>query len=348
MSRRISLIVLVALAIAPRAFAQDQLIFVKGGDVYRGEVLKSDAKTVTVKLSAEHGGTTHTVDADRFEPYFFYQVRDKALGDDVQGRIQLAKYAVDNGMFSRAKAQMDTCRALDPKAVEEFMKTEFPKIKEGLAARLLKAAQKALRVGSTKNAHKYASAILTKFGGTKVDAQATAILDQVQAKIDADQEKRRAQRRRSDKAMEEIEQKKETAKRDSMLTPVEKEIDAAEAANRRGLTGKNMSKQKSGFETAASKYKRAMKMANDYSTKTQEADLIKALAEMAQTGKDGAVQAYLNLANLYSSRGNYVKGTEYCNMALAIDPNNAEAKSARAVISTTNGGWGGRRGGRRR
>ena len=348
MNRHIALIVLAALAIAPGAFAQDQLIFVKGGGVYRGTVLKCDAKTVTVKLSAEHGGTTHTVEADRFEPYFFYQVRDKALGNDAAGRIELAKYAVDNDMFSRAKAQMDAARAIDPKTVEEFMKTEFPKIKEGLAARLLKAAQKALRVGSTKNAHKYASTILTKFGGTKVDGQATALLDQVQAKIDADQAKKRAQRRRSEKALEEIDAKQETAKRDSMLAPVEKAIDAAEAANRRGLTGKNMSKQKAGFESAASKYKHAMKLADSHSKGTQEADLLTALAEMSQTGKDGAVQAYLNLANLYSSRGNYVKGTEYCNMALAIDPNNAEAKSARAVISTTTGGWGGRRGGRGR
>ena len=76
-----------------------------------------------------------------------------------------------------------------------------------------------------------------------------------------------------------------------------------------------------------------------------------ALQEMRQDAMTGAVQAYLNLANGMSSRGSYQEATTYCNKALAIDPDNAEAKQARLTISTTTG-WGmmggGRRGGGRR
>ena len=343
MNYRVALTAFVALAITTTATAQDeQLLFAKGGAVYHGKVLSSDATSATVHLRGEEKAIT--VDAAKFDPHCFYTIRDKALGDDANGRIELAKFCVDNDLYSRAKVQMDRARQTDPKVVEKFMETEFPKIKEGLAARVMASANRAFQNNSMKNAHNYASLILTKFQGTKVDAQAEALLTKVQAKIDADQEKRRAQRRKSEARSAEVDAKQEEAKRDSMLSPIEKAIDSAEKANNRGLTAKNLSKQKAGLESAASKYVHAMKQADAAAKSAQEPDLQKALGEMSATAKGGAIQAYINLANVYSSRGNYVKGTEYCNKALAIDPNNAEAKSARATISTTTGGWGGRRG----
>jgi len=344
---RVALTAFVALALTTTATAQDeQLLFAKGGAVYHGVVLSSDAGSATIKLRGEE--ETYKVDRAKFDPHCFYTIRDKALGDDAAGRIELAKFCVDNDLFSRAKVQMDRARQIDEKVVDKFMETEFPKIKEGLAERVMASANRAFQNGSMKNAHSYASLVLTKFGGTKCDAQAEAMLTKVQAKIDADQEKKRAQRRKSAERNEEIDAKQAVAKRDSLLAPIEKAIDSAEKANNNGLTAKNLSKQKAGLESAASKYVHAMKQADAAVSKTQEPDLQKALGEMSATAKGGAIQAYLNLANVYSSRGNYVKGTEYCNKALAIDPENAEAKSARATISTTTGGWGRRGGGRRR
>lgn len=339
MSYRVALTTILSLVFAVGANAQEeQLLFDNGGNVYHGVVLSSDAASATIKLRGDE--KSQKVEAAVFDPHCFYSIRDRALGDDAAGRIELAKFCVDNDLFSRAKVQMDRARQIDEKVVEKFMVEEFPKIKEGLAARVMEAANRAFKVGSTKNAHKYASLVLTKFGGTSYDAEATALLKKVQAKIDADQEKRRAQRRKSEAANATIDANKEAAKRDAVLAPVEKAIDAAEAANQRGLTGKNLSKQKAGFEQAASKYKHAISLCDSHSKKTKEPDLLKALSEMSATATQGAVQAYLNLANAMSSRGSYVQGTEYCNKALAIDPNNAEAKSARATISTTTGGWG--------
>jgi len=344
MNDRAVLAALAAILVAQGAFAEDTLIFSREGDVYHGKVLESTADSITVDVDIDGTRSTHTVAAERFDPHFFYRVRDEALGDDVAGRIVLAKWAVDNGLFARAKAQMDLCRSIDPKAVEEFMKTEFPKIKEGIAASLIEAANKAFRVGSMTNAQKYASAILTKLQGTSQDEAAKALLVKIQAKIDEQEEKERAQIRRSDATNATIEANKQVALRDATLGPVEREIDGAETANQNGLAGKNLTEQKSGFETAAARYKKAIQLCGDFSKKTEDADLLKALSSMSATATEGAVQAYLNLANVYSSRGNYVKGTEYCNLALAVDPNNAEAKAARATISTTTSGWDRRRG----
>jgi len=332
--------------LAAEANAQ-QLVFLKDGGVYKVTVLKSDWETVTVSLPLEEGGAeTHVVPVELFEPHCYYNIRNKALEGDAKGRIQLAKYSVDNDLFSRAKAQMDQARALDPAAVEEFMRTEFPKIKEGLAQRLLETGQRSLRRGSPKNAKKYASLILTKFEGTAAEAGAEKLLAEVQAKDEAARTKKRANRRRVEAEDEERDARMVEAGRDKLLKPIEKLIDEANAANERGLRAKSVTKSKDPLESAARKYEQAAKRAEASLKQSPDEKTTKSLQEMKNDAIQGGVQAYLNLAHSMSSRGSYQKAVTYTNKALALDPDNAEAKAARATISTTASGWN-RRGGRR-
>ncbi len=106
-----------------------ELIFLKDGTVVKGEVTASTETSVTAVV----GGTTYTVSADKFDPHFFYRVRDKALGNDAAGRIQLAKYAVMNDMFTRAKAQVDQAEAIDPEFVKKF-RAEAERLRKSIAA----------------------------------------------------------------------------------------------------------------------------------------------------------------------------------------------------------------------
>jgi tetratricopeptide (TPR) repeat protein len=335
------LTVAVALGFLATGAAAQDLFFLKDGGVYKVEVLKSDWKSVTVSYQGE----THVIPVELIEPYCYYSIRNKALEGDAKGRIQLAKYAVDNDMFSRAKAQMDQARVLDPTAVEEFMRTEFPRIKEGLAQRLLEAGERALRRGSARNAEKYASAILTRFEGTAAEPGAEKLLAEIEARLDEEAAKRRANRRRVEAQDQEREARVVEAERDKLLQPVEKLLDEARAANTRGLREKSVTKAKAPLEQAATKYEQAAKRAEaalkagapDEKTKN-------GLEEMRRDAIQGGVQAYLNLAHSMSSRGSYQKAVGYTNKALALDPDNAEAKAARATISTTAAGWDRRRG----
>jgi len=195
---------------------------------------------------------TITVNVADLDPYYFYGVCNKTVGKDANERITLAKWCVEHDMFfSRAKAQMDMPKSIDAKAVEEFMKTEFPKINEGIAAKLMRAA------------------------------------------------KRRAKRA---------------------------ECDAREA--------KNLSKVKAGFERAANSFDGAVKTFDALPSEVRAEN-----AELRAEAVQGAVRAHLSFAHTMSSRGSYVKATKYCNLASAIDPDNAEAKSARATIAATASGW---------
>jgi len=339
---------ILGLLVVDAAAEQEELIHLKGGRFYHGVVLSSTPTTLTGKVKNADGVyETHTVPAEECDDYFFYGVRNRHIGKDAKARIELAKWCVDHDMFSRAKAQMDQARAADPKVVEEFMTNEFPKIKEGLAAKLLKAGQRSLKRSSPKNALKYASLILTKFEGTKAVAGAEKLADEAQSRIDAKQEKQRAHRRRTAEAKEAAKTKTTSDQRDKILAPIEKLIDQGEEHNTRGLKAKGLSDSKGQFETAASRFESAVKRCDTALQGELGETGTKAIQEARANAVAGGISAYLNLAHTYSARGSYKKATDYCNAALALDPNNAEAKSARAQISTTAGGWGMRRGGRR-
>jgi len=348
MTKSILAIVTILSLFAAQAAAADQLIFLKGGRVFHGEILKSDWDTVTIKRKLDAGGEeTITVPARDCEAYFYYTVRDRALGDDAKGRIQLAKFCVNNDMFPRAKAQMDRARSIDMEVVNDFMQNEFPKIKEGLAERVLNAGRRALRAGSTKMAKKYASLILTKFEGTKAEPEAEKLLDDTQKKIDEVKAGKRAQRRRSQKAEVELEQRQAERERDAVLGPIEKLLDGGSLANDLGLKAKNISGARNHFDTAGARYENAVKKADAALKGSHPEDLMQALKEMRADAVHGGVTAYLNAAHSLAARGSYNEAVKYTNKALALDPNNAEAKSVRAEISTSGGGWGRRRGGRR-
>jgi hypothetical protein len=280
---------------ATEAMAQ-QLIQLRGGRFVRGTVVESNWETVTVRYTPE-GGTeeTVTVSADVFDPYFFYGVRDNAISD-AKDRIELAKFCVDNEMYSRAKVQMDYARAADPQVVEEFMRTEFPKIKEGLAERLLEAGQRALRRGSTKNARAYASLILTKFEGTKAEAGAEKLLDEVQAAVDEKQTKELARHRELDEREAKRATEMEEAKQERLFDPIDKLTAEGKAANIRGLKAKNTGGARDAFSSAATKYKQALKRAEAALKSEKDGEVVQALQEVRAQAVDGAVQAYLNAA----------------------------------------------------
>ncbi|MHC4937840.1 MAG: tetratricopeptide repeat protein [Planctomycetota bacterium] len=344
---RISILA-IALMFAGEAYAE-RLIILRDGSVFHGTVLDSSWESVKVKRKLPDGSEkTIEIPVEDCDSHFFYSVRDKAVGDDAKERIQLAKFCVSREMYSRAKAQMDQARSIDPAVVEEFMKTRFPEIKEKLADKLLKAGERALRRGSTKNAKKYASVILTKFEDTKAEPGAEKLLADAQAKLAEIEAKKRAQRRRSQKADEERAARQEEARRDGILDPIEKLMDRANEANERGLRAKNASEYREAFGRATERYERAAKLAAKALEADEDEEMKKHLEEMRAESIEGAVHAYLNWANNLSARGSYQEAVKLCDKALALDPNNAEIISTRATISTTDGGWTRRRGGRRR
>ena len=326
------------------AAAQD-LIFLKDGGVYEGKILSSDEDSVTVSVKNAAGvDETHRVPIEQCEKHFWFQARDKTIGDDAVERIKLAVYCAENDMWTRAKVQMDKARALDPSKVELFFNEYFPKMREGLAQRLMDSANKSFKLGNYDHAKKYISIILTKFEETKVEAEAEALLDSIEAKLDEKANKKAAQRRKNKAAQEASAEKIAGQQIDAYLKPVESLIAQANKDNTRGLKAKSVSKSKGPLEAAAKKYEHAIKKADEALAKgAPDTQTMESMKELRSEAVNGGVQAYLNLANSMSARGSYQKGVAYCNQALALDPNSAEAKSTRQTIASTTAGWGRRR-----
>lgn len=344
-TRRAILAIAAILGLVATEAMAEQLIHLQGGRFVRGTVVSSTPDSVTCRYTPEGGEeTTVTVSKDVFDPYFFYGVRDRAISS-AGDRIELAKYCVDREMYSRAKVQMDYAREADPAVVEEFMRTEFPKIREGLAERLLEAGRRALRRGSTQNAKQYASFILTKFEGTKAEAEAEKLLDEVQAVIDEKNAKVRERHRELDERKAKRAEETQERQVEHLFEPIDKLMAEGKKANSRGLKEKNTGGARDAFSSAAGKYKQAAKRAEAGLKAETDPEITKALQEVHAEAIHGAVQAYLNAAHSLSSRGSYKQAVQFCNKALEVDPDNAEAKSARAEFSTATGwGVGGRRG----
>ena len=190
-----------------------------------------------------------------------------------------------------------------------------------------------------------------KYGQKALDAAERAIdhvdrtLDHVEKKLDEEEARKRKLRRKAAAEKAERDAKVKEHYRDQALAPVERLLEEGRRANTNGLKAKNLSQAKSGFETAAARYKHAIKRADKGLKDTKDEQVAKGLQEMRTEAVQSAVDVYLNLANTYSSRGSHVEAHKYCNQALALDPENASAKSLRASLG--GGGWSRRRGGRR-
>lgn len=341
-TRRAILAIAAILGLVATEAMAEQLIHLRGGRFVRGTVVSSTPDSVTCRYTPDGGEeTTVTVSKDVFDPYFFYGVRDRAI-NSAKDRIELARFCVDNEMYSRAKVQMDFAREADPDVVEEFMQNEFPKIREGLAERLLEAGRRALRRGSTKNAKQYASFVLTKFEGTKAEAGAEKLLDEIQATIDEQDAKARERHRELDERKAKRAAQKEERQTERVFEPIDKLMAEGQKANSRGLKEKNTGGARDAFSSAANKYKQAAKRAEAGLKGEQDPEVTKALQEVHAQAVNGAVQAYLNAAHSLSSRGSYKQAVQFCNLALEVDPDSAEAKSARAEFSTATG-WDRRR-----
>ena len=156
---------ILCLTFATTASAADKHeIILKTGQTAMLEVVETTADSVTVKFAK--GGTKGQtkLNADALDPHCFYNVRRSLMEATAENHIRLAIFCATNGLFNRAKYQVQLAEALDPGVVEKIKK--MPDVMEKIAAKLAEAAKKAYKAGDKKLALDLASRIATKFPET--------------------------------------------------------------------------------------------------------------------------------------------------------------------------------------
>ncbi len=307
----------------------DELCYSDGSYV-DGTVVSTTADSVTFQPAAE-GAAALTVGAARLDPRCFYHLRNDAVGDDAKGRLALAQFAFDHGMWRQARTQFRRFRKLDPSSADAFIKEHGMEIHEGIAECLLEDAKDAGDCGNLPAAREHCTTLLALYPDTRAAEGAKTMLDTIQGKIDAQRAKDQAARA-----------KLLDAERQAKLQQAEEDLKWGDTIRNRALQQSGATQQKDTLDEATHKYKLAINRLEEIEKTSSDDVLKKEAAPLLAQATESAVNCYVSNAQYYLSRGDYPRAQQEAKNALALDPNAAAAQSVIEEAKPGDGGgyWG--------
>jgi hypothetical protein len=309
------------------ALAATEMVMLKDGTTGMAEIVSTAEDSITVRFETPEGtaGET-TLRASRLDEHSFYSVRSKHMEQTVENHVKLAIWAAENGLFKRAKHQMDQARKLDPEIDSKI--EARPEIMQGIADRLAAAAKRAYEKGDLEHAYELAQLVATRFKETTWGDKAVEALDKLEAEMaQIEAEESAARERKIEEAADE-EARAAADARHRALVPIEKRQDAGRRKNSQGLRANNRSTAKRHFEAAAADFQAALRSVE--STRRSAGDdqeLLALLDDLEGEMRSDGVNAWINAGNIDLWRDHFNGARDAGEKALAIDPNSSAAKS---------------------
>ena len=312
------------LLLSPAAAAQHELVL-KDHHLLMGKVLSSTPDSVT--FQHDIGGKQETVvfKADELDPHSFYIIRKDAIGtdgSDAQAHVQLAKYCQANGLFTRARNQWILAARIDP-SLQTQSDAARTSAEAGEAAQLLATAKAQQALGQTDEAWDTTLSIIRFFPSSPSANEARALSGQLFDKIVSDKKVREAalEKKVAGHAMSE-----ESGRIQSMMQ-------RAAAQNSQALKDNDLSRSLREYEGAAQTYEEVLRDLKQLSEKYgKDPSVSKEIAGMMSSAQEEAVDVYINAGSVYLTRTDYQGALKEANLALAVDPESASAKSFRSRV----------------
>lgn len=323
--RWLAAVLCVAAACAAPARAEE--VILNDGTVHDATIVKveKDSLTVIVRTKTSGKSVTLTVPAKRFDPHWLYGVKDRLAGEDAKAHVELAVWAVEQGMFSRAKAQMMRAEALDPAYVGALRDGKLPDVREGIATSILASANEDIAKGRLEVAEQKLEVLLTRMPDTVAGGQAREVMTALQPKLEEAEAKRAAEAAAKLAAAE----KAAAEARAKKLAPIDAELARAKKLAVAGLTEDSDTKALSLLEDAMRRGEKLLKEL-DALAKDAAADpeLAKEVADRRARINAGMVKAHLHRAEIYIFRGDAKEAQAEVAAAQAIDPENPDVAAA--------------------
>lgn len=313
------------------AVAQDSILL-KNGNSISGKVTASTEDSVTLEYPSEAGSATVTLKANALDPHSFYMIRTAAIGNDAVARAKFAVWCAENGLYSRAKMELERALATDP-SIRPEVEARLPAVRARVAAEVLERAKKSLEAGDLGAAQRDISDILTLAGDTPAAREAEEMLGPLEKKIgDRDAANRAVAYEKMQKQADAAARKAEED-RLALVAPIEKRIEEAEKHNMKGLRAARSGTALDNFKDAASEGEKALAAIDDLEKKhADDKALPEVLAPIRSRAVSGAVDAHLNAGSLFLTRSSFQDAMKSANSALALDPGNSAALGLRARI----------------
>lgn len=315
------------LALGLAAHANDY-VKLKNGTPIKGEATKYDEATNSLEFKLEDG-STRTFKMDELDGRSVYLVNHSRVPkDDATKQIRLANLARDVGLYAHAVRHYEYAAKADPSKKPEIER-EVAVLKTKAATWAMQQVRNAQAKGDKAEAEKWLLKMVEKVPDTPEGKEAAAMLDQTYAEARA--------KRESDaeaKATQSMKDDLQTGKKlyDNMVSKTQK-----------GLTAKGSGGQAiNSFESAVQDGGRVLKELDKADKKYTDAAAQETLAGYRKVVVDQLIETRLHLASAFTVRSSYNDALEQVNQALALDPKNEQAQSARVRVeqaAAERGGW---------
>jgi len=336
MHRHVSMLALgLTLALPLGADAQDVVIHMKSGDIYRGVVLSADSRQVMFKTD---DGMQLGLPFAEMTPATTYQIsRGLVAATDGPGQLKLGDEAAAAELWAIAKLHYHQAVEADPSLESQF-EAKMAALLDDTGNALLAEAKANLARGDQAGAATHLSLLLTEVPHASSAAEASKMLDTLHATM--------ASERQAKQLAE------QSAEIKQALAPAERAYADSVKRTKEGLqAGTDQGRAIDNFKSAVS---RGDEGRSELKNLTASDNKTPGLAE-AITQLDGElvaqiVNADIQLASVYNQRSSYNDAAGVVNSGLAIDRTNAQLLAMRDQVASnaaSNGAvygpWTGRR-----
>jgi hypothetical protein len=327
------LVLAVVLAIACPAVCRAEDVLLVDGTVFSGTVDKVEQTGVTVTMKPGGGGTaTVKVPASRLDPAWFYGHLDAMAGKDAKAHVDLASWAVEHGLFSRARAQIRKAEEIDPAYVKDVRENRFPEVREGIATQVLASAEGDVKAGRFEAAEEKLELLLLRLPDTEAGGRARDVMTSLEQAMEA----------RDAKAVEDARAKlaeadrKAADERAAKFAEFDRDLAKVRKIAVEGLNEDSDSKALALLESALAKVKPRLADLDriEKAAGTDAADL-KEVADRRTRIQRAMVKVHLHRADIHLFRGNEKDAMREIDAAKAIDAQNPDVALAaiRASVS---------------
>jgi tetratricopeptide (TPR) repeat protein len=304
-----------------------EYVRLKNGTLIKGQAVSFDDATQTLKFQMEDG-TTSGFKLDELDKRSVYLVNQSRVPkDDATKQIRIGNLARDAELFAQAVRNYDYAEKADPSRKPEIDQ-ERAKLRQLAAAYGMKKAQDAITKRDIPEAEKWLLKIVDKVPDEPQAKEAAAMLEQYYTKT---REEREA--KAEAKATEQL-------RKD--LQPGKKSYEDMVKKTQQGLTTKTTgNKSTSAWESAINDGERALALLDKLTKKYTDSATRETLSGYREMVVNQMVELHLHLASALTTRSSYNKALAEVNQALALDPKNERALSARARIEQASAERGG-------
>jgi len=312
---------LLAVAVAASPAAAVDLIELKSGRVLevRSASIQGDRLRVELSTRPDQFIAT-TIPIDQVIPEFVFYVWAAQLpADDVEGRVALAQWARENGLFRQALRVYEALAASDP-ARQAKMPALLEELKEEEATWHFHAAERFLKEDEVHSARIEAETVLAQFADSKEVGRATELL-----KIIQEREQFLSEQKLKAEAVRVL--KKQTREVDKQMYEVARGDRFAD-----GVMLRNVQDARYRLRWAGHLYRRAGVALSDLLPYVEDEGLRKTIEAHLDRIAGRVVHTYARLADVRYLVGDIGGALDATYQVLDVDPENKHATAMRDRI----------------